>query len=110
VLRYKKTRLSQWRASGDRGQGSEKGHAKKGGTFPIESGVPLPQRKRPAKYPLADLDIDQSFFVPATSLEEARKIRCLVANAIQQFEKQTLGQRQFMLRMVDGSFRVWRVA
>jgi hypothetical protein len=47
----------------------------RGDKFPIEIDVPLPQGKRPSQYLLADLVLDQSFFIPAASIEEARKIR-----------------------------------
>jgi hypothetical protein len=81
----------------------------RGDKFPIEIDVPLPQGKRPSQYLLADLVLDQSFFIPAASIEEARKIRSPVASAIQQFAQQTFGQRRFTLRMMDGGVRVWRV-
>ena len=83
--------------------------SERGDKIPIEIDVPLPQGKRPSQYLLADLDLDQSFFIPAASIEEARKIRSRVASAIQQFEQQTSGQWRFTLRTMDGGVRVWRV-
>lgn len=83
---------------------------KRGGKFPIEHGGPLPQRRRPIKYPLEGLEIGQSFLVPAASIEELRKVRARVANSIQAFEKQTCGQRKFTLQTTSDDVRVWRVA
>src|SRR5690349_6743042 len=81
-----------------------------GVVFPIDDRVPLPKRGRPVKYPLANLDVGQSFFIPTTSREEARKIRSRLANAVYLFEKQTSGQRQFTLRTTSDGVRVWRIA
>ena len=77
--------------------------------FPIEDCVPLPQRGRPAKYPLADLEACQYFFVSVGSAEGAGKIRSRLASAINVFEKQSSGIRPFTLRTTTDGIRVWHV-
>jgi hypothetical protein len=85
------------------------GMPKASGKFPIEDGAPLPHRGRAAKYPLADLEVGQCFLISVGSREEAWKIRSRLAKAINVFEKQPSGKRQFTLRTTSDGIRVWRV-
>jgi hypothetical protein len=86
------------------------GVPKGGRNFPIDDGAPIPERRRPAKYALADLEVGQCFLIPVGSPEEAWKIRSRLANAVYLLEKKTAGQRQFTLRTTCDGVRVWRVA
>lgn len=78
-------------------------------SYPIESGIPIPPRARPAgldlrgseRFPLEALRVGQSFWVPEEDGRAARSHACVVSN-------QT--GRRFVSRAVDGGVRLWRVA
>jgi len=50
-------------------------------TFKIESNVPVPHHVREgrAKYPLTELQIGQSFFVPQTDIKKSKNLRSTFA-------------------------------
>jgi len=93
----------------------------------IEKNVPIPQITRgPAtKYPFADMEVNDSFFVAYKSLAFANgtpdeEVQAAVAKAQQvtynsvarsktDFAKSNTG-KQFTLRKVEGGVRVWRIA
>jgi hypothetical protein len=70
--------------------------------FPIEKGVPVPLAKGgSAKYPWADLEVGDSFFVPNASVafySQVGKARKLYSPS------------KFAARKVKGGIRVWRTA
>jgi hypothetical protein len=76
----------------------------------IESGIPIPPRdsKRKGKtiYPLVDMEIGQSFFVPCKPGKTAAQTRNNMVGSIHQCTKKT-GAR-FVTRVVEGGVRVWR--
>jgi hypothetical protein len=67
--------------------------------YQIETGVPLPTGGRPIKYPLRDMQVGDSFLIPA----EDHK-----AKSIYQSAKQA-GVRITTRAQPDGSLRVWRL-
>lgn len=68
--------------------------------YPIESGIVLSRRRDSTKYPLASLEVGDSFLVPGAV---ARRL----ATAASQAGKR-LG-RKFATRKVEGGVRVWRL-
>ena len=95
--------------------------------FTIEKGIPLPPVTRgpETKYPFADMEVDDSFFVQYKSFEFAdstpqAEIDAAIAKAQQAsynsvartksaFVKANAG-KEFTLRKVEGGIRVWRTA
>ncbi len=79
--------------------------------LPIERGIEMPSRslsnKRASliKYPLAEMDIGDSFFVKAKNADEARR---RLSGYLTKRGKEL--SRKFETRIVDGGFRVWRTA
>jgi hypothetical protein len=75
----------------------------------IESGIPLPSepRGRKIKYPIAALQVGQSFLV-ACAPEDSRKQIKSVGSLCGLHTKKT-GHR-FTSRTVEGGIRVWRLA
>jgi len=73
------------------------------GMFEIEKGMEIPSRKggggRPSKYPWLDMEIGDSFFVPAETMPPCGKI--IPPGRVQ--------PRRFSQRKVTGGIRVWRV-
>jgi hypothetical protein len=60
-------------------------------------------RGRPNIYPLKNLEIGQSFFVPCTTDEEINSVRV----SAQYYQRKL--KRRFVTRLVEGGIRVWRV-
>ncbi|MET3414792.1 hypothetical protein [Methylobacterium sp. 1030] len=73
--------------------------------YVIETGIPIPPRAYnygdKKKYPLGELEINQSFFVPGLS----ENIRSAVANYAKNHPGKT-----FTSRFMDGGVRVWRTS
>lgn len=74
--------------------------------FVIDKGVPIPQapRGRRPKYPFAQLEVGDSFFVAG----ESRKIVTNLSRLAHSHKTRHGGD--FVTRVVDGGARVWRVA
>lgn len=70
--------------------------------YEIEKGVPLPSKE----FPLADMEIGDSFFVPVSDARDKLKKECRVRNIIPEYKKQG---RKFTVRTVAGGFRCWRI-
>jgi hypothetical protein len=62
---------------------------------------PGPGSGRPMKYPWLDMEVDQSFVLPAPNIANARA-HCTGANS-------RYAPRKFSVRFYKGEFRVWRV-
>ena len=75
--------------------------------FQIEDNVPIPAMtgKAQRKYPLSDLLVGQSFFVPFTS--DVRRELMRISGAATRHGKKT--GKMFVTRTVEGGVRVWRV-
>jgi hypothetical protein len=75
--------------------------------FRIEDNVPIPATtgKLQRKYPLSDLLVGQSFFVPRIS--DARRELMTISGAATRHGKKT--GKMFVTRTVEGGVRVWRV-
>lgn len=81
--------------------------------YALEDGIPLPPRIAPVSpgkpkgrknlYPLANMKVSQSFFVPCSDVEYRS-----LENAIRSGGRRT--GFTFTLRTVDGGWRVWREA
>jgi hypothetical protein len=74
----------------------------------IENDIPIPPKAggRKALYPLVDMEIGQSFFVPCKPGKTAAQTRNNMVGSIYSYTKKT-GAR-FATRVVDGGIRVWR--
>lgn len=69
----------------------------------IERDIPVPEtRGRHAKYPFNEMEIGDSFFVPADDRPIPILQRSIIASAHKLESK-------FVTRAVDGGVRVWRV-
>lgn len=82
--------------------------------FVIETGVPLVQRARrksECRYPFDLLELDQSFFVPATEEKPnpAKSLASTVSSANARHKENNVYTKKFVVRAVDGGARVWRV-
>ncbi len=75
----------------------------------IESGIPLPPeaRGRKIKYPIAALQVGQSFLAACAS-EDSRKLIISVSSLCTRHTKKT--GRRYTCRGVEGGVRVWRLA
>lgn len=84
--------------------------------FPIEKSVPVPPTiSVSARYPYAEMEVGDSFFVPETTLTQHGKPIKFSGLASMTSRKGTemtkaLGKTyKFISRKVKGGFRVWRV-
>lgn len=71
----------------------------------IEAGIPIPGAHagagRKAIYPLDDLEVGESFFVPGGTHKS-------MATPINVFRGKSHGQKTIASRLVEGGIRVWR--
>ena len=74
-------------------------------TFKIEKDVPMPTRTRNggSKYPFAEMQVNDSFFVEAIGQASERRMY----SAIQSYRRR-FPEVKMSLRKVDGGLRVWR--
>lgn len=75
---------------------------------PIDKNIPVPVNDglgaKQRKYPFAEMEIGDSFFIPSTGYHDRlRKARSLNA----QFRR--FKPKRFALRSVDDGVRVWRI-
>lgn len=70
-------------------------------TYPIEKNISKSNRAKVYRYPYAEMDIDDSFFVPLGKIN--------TINTANYRASQRLGWR-FSSRAVEGGVRVWRVS
>lgn len=76
--------------------------------FAIEKDVPLPRQKRQrARYPLGEMEVGDSFFVPC-SKAEADTVLKRVRAALWYHKKN--GDKNFIVHAVKGGVRCWRTA
>jgi len=75
-------------------------------SYEIENNVPMPDRRngKPPKYPLSQLEVGQSFWVPLTDATP-ESIRTAAANASRRYQG-----RKFATRTEGNGVRVWRLA
>lgn len=98
--------------------------------FTLEDNVPVPETTsrvvgQPSPYPLAQMGVNQSFFVPVSVAdtitdeaerakafkEQARKLANAITGAARRFtEKEGNENKKFLVRTVEGGVRCWRVA
>lgn len=73
----------------------------------IEKDVPLPSHKPLGNYkwPFAEMGVGDSFFVPANTTEEKRRIQMNVMGSCRRFRD----KGRFATRRVEGGVRVWRI-
>lgn len=72
----------------------------------IDNSVPLPTsetRGRPAKYPIRDLEIGESFAVPEGKVQNVR-------SSAQQVQRRNPGRQYSVKPDGDGNYRCWRIA
>jgi hypothetical protein len=76
----------------------------------IEKNIPIPKElKRPSfrKYPLSDLEVEDSFFIPAPSDEEYQRMRNIIQSIIR--NKKFPEGKKFVIRKVEEGLRCWRI-
>lgn len=82
--------------------------------YKVEKNVEMPLKKTftaGSKYPFAEMDIGDSFFVPATSREDAKKVQTRVSASGTKFR--AVHGRRFSTRVIEENdgfgVRVWRI-
>ena len=76
--------------------------------FAIDKGIPVPNGEGKSKYPFADMAVGDSFLVPFVAGKSHeytdKRLRSSAAIAQRRYEA------KFVVRVVDGGVRCWRVA
>lgn len=73
--------------------------------FAIEKGIPAPgPRAKPARYPFGELEIEDSFYVPADNIRTIPRVRA----AASMYAKQH--GLKFVTAVEGIGIRVWRIA
>lgn len=73
----------------------------------IDKNVPMPEGRARSRYPYADMEVGDSFFVVTNGTDENATARRLRGSSF------TYGKKagsKFSVRKMDNGFRVWRVA
>lgn len=78
----------------------------------IENDIPVPSKNakgdRRAKYPLGELEIGQSFFVPTPFGKTSRQLQMSISGSVDYITKKT--GRRFTSRALESGVRIWRIA
>lgn len=85
---------------------------KTGAQFRIEKGIKIPFHARspgPIPYPFQDMEVGNSFLVPAAAEELKRLLHRMYQTSIR-FRKQFGSEYAFTFRTVEGGVRCWRTA
>jgi len=69
--------------------------------FTIEDGHPAPDKNQQERYPLGDMQVGQSFFVPEAIAKKAR----MAARAYVRRHP----DKKYSWKYVEGGIRIWRV-
>lgn len=81
--------------------------------FKIDSHIPIPadvSTGRRSTYPLADMNVGDSFLVPFNG-DTAKKVTQRLHSAVSQFQRRnTDSDRRFTVRAEATGVRVWRIA
>lgn len=73
--------------------------------FAIEKGIPAPpERDTPFRYPFGQLEVQDSFFVPAENTGTIPRVRAAAAMYAKRHGM------KFVTKQSDGGIRVWRIA
>ncbi len=73
-------------------------------TYSIEKDIPIPEKSgRKIKYPLDDMEIGDSFFIPGVDHQD-------ISPVIAARKRARKWQREFTTRREDDGIRVWRTA
>lgn len=77
-------------------------------SFKIEKNIELPERYKKAhkKYPLEEMDVTDSFFIPYKD-EHQRTVQSRVSASITKYAKET--NTKFTIRSLEEGIRVWRI-
>lgn len=67
----------------------------------IEKNVPIPPKENLRKYPVYEMEVGDSFFVPDTETQR-------VSRRIQKFQQRT--KARFSVRKEGNGARVWRIS
>ena len=82
--------------------------------FEIENNVEMPKKcannGSAAKYPFREMEVGDSFFVPAESAESAHRVQINISSSSVQMSKREGAGKKFATRKVEGGVRVWRTA
>lgn len=70
--------------------------------YKIEKGIPLPTERRTRKYPLNQMVVGDSFFVPAKEVSSRNALSGIVSM------QGTLLGRKFTTHKEHNGYRVWR--
>ena len=80
----------------------------------IDKNIPIPDSRfgnkdgRPPKYPLKDLEINDSFLIPYEEGIEKNKMHSRASGSIANFNKK-YPEKKFVTRQIDDGIRVWRI-
>lgn len=75
--------------------------------YKIEKNVPIPKRSKQKKYPLMDMNVGDSFWVPCESRREALRERNKIFSMASYY--QTKHNVKFTTRTYEDGVRIWRI-
>lgn len=73
----------------------------------IDKNVPMPESRGSSRYPYADMEVGDSFFIATRGVDELGTARRLRGSSFTYGKK--VGKK-FSVRKMGEGFRVWRVA
>lgn len=81
--------------------------------IPIASGItlpPVPRSGRPRKYPIREMEVGHSFYIPEVEGKGKGPLRSVKSAVRAQLRGVPGGRRQFAFRREGQGWRCWRVA
>jgi len=73
----------------------------------IDKNIPFPNGKSDRKYPLIEMEVGDSFFIPCKE-EDEKRIRASIYTSARRNKLTTSHKRKYTTRKVDGGLRTWR--
>lgn len=73
----------------------------------IEKNIPMPEARSKGRYPYADMQVGDSFYLETKGVDEIGVARRLRGSSFLYGKK---SGAKFSVRKMDDGFRVWRVA
>jgi len=75
----------------------------------IDKGIPIPDNTSIFEFPVLEMGIGDSFFVPCEKTKEG-KVRVKINNRIRSIMTKNELVRTHTVRLMEGGFRIWRLS
>ena len=78
-------------------------------SYKIEKGIRMPLHIRQTKYPFANMEVEDSFYIPLKDDQDIKKLTNIIRTAYGQFCKNHNKDWKFKTLQTGKGVRIWRV-